>query len=1166
MNYPRLSARFFSGLLTFIFTFSLSLPPNISQLNQQTIAPVTGVPVVQTLSLNHILAEDGIVITQEVRPEFGEILTPDALRFVASLQREFNAERKRLLLERDALQIMWDKGEFGKFLEETRGVREGDWVANDPNDLPSEPVLPEMQYRPVEITGPAQDPKMVINALNSAVVKKRTAEGVETDEEVPGSTQFMADFEDSNGQSFGKSRLRGQLNLKRANEGTLTYQDKRKNKDYKLNDKLATLLVRAGGLHLEEKHVLIDGEPVSASIFDFAMYLYHNHKALKEKGSAPYYYLPKLESYKEARWWNNVITAAEKSLDIPVGTIKVTVLLETLPQSFQVEEIIYELRNHMAGINAGRWDYIFSYIKKLRNHPDRVQPDRKLIGMSVRFMKAYVLNLIRATHKRGVHAMGGMSAFIPDNKDPENNTKAFGKVRDDKIMEFVERGHDGTWIAHPGLASLAREIADETFAGKPNQKDRQLSYTEVLKQLAEEGDEWFDPEKEYTAKEFEAIMEELLIEPVEGDITEAGVRENASVGVEYLANFMVGRGAVAINNLMEDLATAEISRSQLWQWIRHSARTTSGIRITPQYVRTVIEEEMKKLQEKFGSQFPENVKKLRVAAEMFAIMVTDEEFDNFIPTTAYDLLDKFEKIAARQEGDGEPLMNPKEVAALKAEWETKPYWQDIERTYTAHQVLMLRGALEGGTQNHGFAREGARKLRQVIATDDDFIRTFGALNGAQAVQMIKGGLRGIYTSGWQTAAGNNMDNDVFPDQSVYQAASVPQVVDEYVKAFIRQSKIHNVEGARKDIDWVVPIVADAEAGFGGTLNQFELMRNMIKAGTAGVHFEDQVGAEKKCGHLGGKVLVPTKMFVETLNTARLAADVEGVDTVIIARTDADSAQLMMSDIDPYDKKLQVGIVGGQDTGEKYFNTVDFGWAKSLIKELPKGARAEEAHAKGVMTYDDAVKKGLEDQWVPLRDPHKGYWLVHGSVEGSIRRAIAYAPYSDLIWMETSHPNVDELREFTEGVRGYTPDGGKTFPFKDKMFAYNCSPSFNWLSKLTWEEITTFQEDIAALGVKWMFITLAGIHQTWHEAFLFAQKYRDEGMLAYVRDIQQPEFKSAPNGYTGAKHQREVGTGYFDKVANYVSGGMSQTTALADSTESAQFKAAAKAQQAVALSL
>ncbi len=1167
----------------------------------------------------------------KLKKDFDSILTKEALQFVSDLHLEFNAERIRLLQERDARQLLWDAGSGGKFLMETAHIRDADWdaiVAQGWQPNKDVPLKEDMLYRPVEITGPAQDAKIMINALNSARLIDR-----EDGEWKEGTSHFMADLEDSAGETWD-ALIQGQINLKQAVDGTITYFDTNQNKEYKLRDLIATLLVRPRGLHLEDKHFQVEGQNVSASLIDFGLYLFHNHKALTEKGTAPYYYIPKLQSYKEVMWWNQVLTRSEEMLGLPVGTIKVTPLLETLALTYQVEETIWALKDHIAGINAGRWDYQFDYIKKLRNHYRHVLPDRQLVTMEVTFMKAYVLNLIRACHKWGIHAMGGMSAFIPvasqlsyqtvipglDSKvatkvwkvlhlegsyfddignvtekfnpdhpildvdlsplaneiaksngmtidqvleeitklmknslhDRDLNKMAMEKVKQDKELEFIVRGHDGTWIAHPGLAIQTRKIADAAFKkqgdGK-NQFSRQLTYTDVIKEI----DSSAKPKngKEFDRKEYETFMEKALIEAPKSnnpkntkekfEITEAGIRFNASVGIEYLAHWLRGKGAKAINNLMEDLATAEISRTQLWQWIWQAVKTDQGVRVTSQNVRQMLKEELAVLIKKH----PQDEGVLNVAEQLFAISVTNENLDRFIPEFVYDFLDKIDKIISRMQEDKEPLQNPKEIQALREAWAKDPRWAGIKRNYTPHQVLMLHGEI---SIEYTRACHAAEKLWK-LTRNGQWVRTFGFVNGNQAMQAVKAGLEAGYVSGWQTAAANNRDLSVFPDQSIYQANSVPDVVREINNALKAQEQIHHIEGTRPDIDWVVPLVADAEAGFGGTNNAFELMKSMIRAGAAGVHFEDQVAAEKKCGHLGGKVLVPTSYFIRTLNTARIAADVMKTPTILIARTDADSAQLLMSDIDPYDKALMIGSTKGLSYEEiKAFIN------RSEIKAAG-GAKSDAAFKKGIMTFDIAEKKGLLDltkKWKPARDPDKGYFLVHGGVEGSIRRAIAYAPYADLIWMETSHPSVAEFKEFTEGVRGYSPDGGKSHPFKDKKFAYNCSPSFNWRSKLSDKEIASFQEDLAALGAVYQFITLAGIHGLWHQSFQFARVYKDQGMKAYVEKVQEPEFASEEQGYTGDRHQREVRTGYYDKLTQFLSGGKSQTKALEGSTESDQF--------------
>ncbi|MEM9166809.1 MAG: isocitrate lyase [Planctomycetota bacterium] len=403
----------------------------------------------------------------------------------------------------------------------------------------------------------------------------------------------------------------------------------------------------------------------------------------------------------------------------------------------------------------------------------------------------------------------------------------------------------------------------------------------------------------------------------------------------------------------------------------------------------------------------------------------------------------------------------------------------IERGYTAADVQRLRGSVR---IEHTLARRGAEKLWELITTEP-FVNALGALTGNQAVQQVRAGLKSIYLSGWQVAADANLSGDMYPDQSLYPANSVPKVVEKINRALQRADQVESAEG-EVCRDWFAPIVADAEAGFGGTLNAYELMKSMIEAGASGVHFEDQLSSAKKCGHLGGKVLIPTSQFVQTLIAARLAADVQGVPTVLIARTDADSAQLLTSDIDEYDHPF---IASKERTVE-------------------------------------------------------GFFRINGGIECAISRALAYAPYADMIWCETSTPDLDQARRFAEAVHAQFPG---------KMLAYNCSPSFNWRKNLDAETIEVFQRELGAMGYKFQFVTLAGFHALNHSMFELARGYKDRGMAAYSK-LQDAEFDSAENGYTAVKHQREVGTGFFDAVSQTISGGTSSTLALAGSTESAQF--------------
>jgi malate synthase len=457
---------------------------------------------------------DGVELRAPAEGRDEEILSADALAFVAELHRRFDGTRRELLSARTGRQARLDAGELPDFLEETREIREGDWRVA--------PVPADLQDRRVEITGPV-DRKMVINALNS------------------GARCFMADFEDANSPTW-RNNLDGQANLIDAIERTIELETGEKT--YRLGDDPAVLLVRPRGWHLPERHVLVDGEAVSGSLFDFGLYLFHNGRRLLDKGSGPFLYLPKLESHLEARLWNEVFDFTEEELDLLPGSIKATVLIETILAAFEMEEILFELRDHAAGLNAGRWDYIFSIIKKFRERPEFVLPDRAQVTMTVPFMRAYTELLVKTCHRRGAHAMGGMAAFVPSRRDPVVNEIALAKVREDKQREASD-GFDGTWVAHPDLVPVALEEFDAVLGARPNQVER----------LREEVDV--------------SAGDLLDVRVPDGEVTAEGVRMNVSVGLRYLESWLRGTGAVAIYNLMEDAATAEISRSQVWQWLRH---------------------------------------------------------------------------------------------------------------------------------------------------------------------------------------------------------------------------------------------------------------------------------------------------------------------------------------------------------------------------------------------------------------------------------------------------------------------------------------------------------------------------------------------------------------------------------------------------------------------
>ncbi len=483
-------------------------------------------------------------VTRPVEGRHAEILTPGALEFLAELHRSFEPRRRELLARRAARQREIDAGRLPTFLEKKDAL---------PADWRIAPIPKDLLDRRVEITGPVER-KMIVNALNS------------------GASTFMADFEDSHAPTWNNN-LEGHANLIDAIERTI--EVKTADKHYKLKEKTAVLLVRPRGWHLDEKHVLVDGERLSGSLFDFGLYFFHNHARLKKHGTGPYFYLPKLESHLEARLWNEVFLFAQERLGVARGTIKATVLIETILAAFEMDEILFELREHSAGLNAGRWDYLFSIIKKLRNHADRVLPERGQLTMTVPFMRAYTELLVKTCHRRGAHAMGGMSAFIPNRRDPAVTEAALAKVREDKVREAND-GFDGTWVAHPDLVPVARKVFDEKLGARPNQIDRQR------------------PEVSVRAEQL------LDLRVPDGTITEKGLRLNVDVAIEYLESWLRGTGAVAINNLMEDAATAEISRSQLWQWIRAGAKTTDGVPITPERVQKLIQETLARVAAKDG--------------------------------------------------------------------------------------------------------------------------------------------------------------------------------------------------------------------------------------------------------------------------------------------------------------------------------------------------------------------------------------------------------------------------------------------------------------------------------------------------------------------------------------------------------------------------------------
>jgi malate synthase len=512
-------------------------------------------------------------ILRPLTAEQAEVLNDGARQFLVELHMRFDERRRQLLARRAERAAELRAGRLPDFLESTREIRESKWRVA--------PIPPALEDRRVEITGPV-DRKMVINALNS------------------GASVFMADFEDANSPTWENS-IQGQVNLRDAVNRTIGFSSA-VGKEYRLNEKTAVLLVRPRGWHLVEKHVLLDGVPVSGSLFDFGLFFYTNAKQQLASGAGPYFYLPKMESHLEARLWNDVFVFAQDYCGVPQGSIRATVLIETILAAFEMHEILWELRDHSAGLNCGRWDYIFSFIKKLGHDARFILPDRAQVTMDKAFLNAYVQLLIQTCHAREIHAMGGMAAQIPIKNDPEANERALEKVRQDKLRE-VKAGHDGTWVAHPGLVPVAKEIFDQ-YMPTPNQIGIKREDVRV------------------TAAD--------LLEPHRGEITENGLRVNIDVGIQYLEAWLNGNGCVPIYNLMEDAATAEISRSQVWQWIKHRVKLSDGRVVTPELVTAAVEQEL--------AAKPGTPNK-KLAAKLFLDMMTKDEFTEFLTLVAYDYID-----------------------------------------------------------------------------------------------------------------------------------------------------------------------------------------------------------------------------------------------------------------------------------------------------------------------------------------------------------------------------------------------------------------------------------------------------------------------------------------------------------------------------------------------
>jgi malate synthase A len=962
----------------------------------------------------------GVELRGELPPGGEEATSPEAIALVADLVRHFRPGVEELLARRREMQRRWDLGERPHFLTETEEVRSGDWtVAPAPADL---------RDRRVELHGPP-DPGTVKAALGS------------------GANVFVADLEDATSPTW-RNVVEAQVSLKDAvgrspGQGAPGTGRPR--------EPATVLMVRPRGWHAVEKHVRVDGEPVPAPLWDLGLFVVHSARALLARGSGPYLQLPGIEHHLEARLWNEVLARTEEALAIPRGSVRAAARLEAVPAAFQMDEILWELRERSAGLALGRSGYLASFPRRFRLDPRTVLPDRSRLTPDQGFLVACAELLVQTSHRRGAHAIGGTSPHLPAKEDPARTEAALARVRADARREATD-GFDGMGVAHPDLVPAARAALDAVLKG-PNQIGRR--------------------------REDRKVSPRDLLRPAEGSRTEAGLRQIVRVSVQWLEAWLRGTGALSIQGLREDASTAEICRALAWQWIRHGVALDDGRPLTRERFRSVLAEEMDRIRLDVGDARFEGGR-FEDASALFEQASTSGEPVEHLTLAAQQLLEATPRERVRILSGG----------GLPAEGSPAPRhpdprrWEGIVRRYGREEVERLRGSVR---IEHALARMGAERLWELLHVEP-YLAALGALSGNQAVQMVKAGLKAVYLSGWQVAAETNTAGQTYPDQSLYPSDSAPALVRRINRAFQRVDQIEHAEG-RTGGRWFAPIVADAEAGFGGPLNAFELVKALVEAGAAGVHLEDQVASEKKNGHLGGKVLVPTSTFVRTLTAARLAADVMDVPTVLVARTDGEGARLLTSDVDPYDAPFVL-----------------------------KGERTPE-----------------------------GFHRLRPGIETAIARGLAYAPYADVIWCETQTPDLNEARRFAEGIHARFPG---------KLLAYNCSPSFNWRKHLDDAAIARFQRELGAMGYRFQFVTLAGFHASSHSMFELARGYLEHGMAAYT-ELQQAEFASERFGYTATRHQREVGTGYFDLVATVASGGTASTLALEGSTEEAQFTAAGR---------
>ena len=997
---------------------------------------------------------DGFEITGYLNRQQREIITAGSATFLRDFQRDLRQSEDEAQLNRRVRKKEINRGNLPDFREESRHIREDkSWkAATIPHD---------MGRRWVELTLPVSDRYMVVKGANTPNLN----------------VEFLCS-EDADPIAFNY-KVNGQINARDLVAGTITAS--KKGKEIGLEKEPPHIAYRPRGLHLPEKHVLVDGKPMSGFLFDFGLYMYHNARKLLEKGRTPSFYFPKFENARDSRFGNEAVAWAQNRLDIPYGTVRVTQLIETLTAAFETHEMLWELKDHSAGLNFGRWDYLFSFIKTISEHPQFILPFKHELTMDKDFLRSVAELIVQTCHERETFAMGGMSNLIPSGTEGLDRI-AFEGVRADKVREALQ-GFDGAWVANPALVDIVMKVFEEILEGRDNQIDKRLDVKVKRENILSSPIVINQIKKEHLSHNIRDFI--LYMEPWLRDIAAVPIKDRKT-----------------LLKKMEDLATAQISYAQLFQWNKHNVLLEGGERVSMDLISDLIEKELEDIRQDPEVGDDNYVKgQYTLAADILEEMVDRSKFVDFIPDIAYQYVEKH--------NSKPPETKAEFIARLEKDWAKNPRWAGLRRNYTAEDIWNLRGA---NPQEYSFANKQAKKLWNLL--NERSVTTMGVISGHEAAQLASLGFPALYIGGWYTSANKNADGETYSDLNLYNSSSVPRVVREVNNVLLQIDRNFHLKGD-DSIDWVIPMLADGDTGFGNEAHVGAHMKRMIDAGAAGVHFEDQLSEEKRCGHLADKTLIPTKQFVSKLQAASKMRDALGTETLIVARTDAESARYITSAIDDDDKQFIDFDKGNNGKGKGYY------------------------HLKENIGLDLAISRGR-----------------------------AYAEYADLIWFESSYPDIEQAEKFAAAIHEKYPG---------KMLAYNLSPSFNWDEYLTnkvlgelkltkndlndaatKERVDTevirqaeeFTQRLAKAGYVFQFNTY-GLFKIQNLAvFEYAKDYKEHGQAAWVR-FERKERGFEKLGFLARKPQEWVGGKFWERLSgdNVVTG--STEGQFCDSTPSAQ---------------